>query len=118
MASPPRNKAMRLTASSFSPVALQVTKTSFVVHAIADGETITRCWNPDYMHGSKQAAINHATPAFPCVHRIRPADPTNHRIVGKPLWVTAPPKKDFARYAIDYRVSESSLVRVREAQGG
>jgi hypothetical protein len=86
---------------TFDQAAIQPTEHGFVVHGIAEGETVVRCWNPDFLHGTLPAAQKRVTKDFPCVHKVTPVDPETAKPVGRAVWACSLAKKDFARYAVD-----------------
>ena len=80
------------------------TPEGYLLYGIAEGETCVRLWNPWFAHGTMKAAYNHLNPAFCCIHKVTVVDPeTSHPTMKRVIWFRAPMKRDFARYAIDYR---------------
>lgn len=90
-----------MIASSFNEAAIRPGDHGSLIYGIAEGETVVRCWNPDFLHGTLPAARKRVSKDFPCVHKVTPVDPCTAWPVGRAVWACSLAKKDFARYAVD-----------------
>jgi hypothetical protein len=92
-------------------ISRRATSEGFLIHGIADGETCVRLWNPWFAHGTMKSAYNHLNPQFCCIHKVTVVDPeTSQPTMRRFIWFRAPMKRDFARYAIDYRQHIAELL--------
>jgi hypothetical protein len=99
-------------------VSRHATSEGYLIHGIAEGETVVRLWNPWFAHGTAIAAYNHLNPTWCCIHRVTVVDPcTCLPTIPKVIWFRSLPKIDFARYAKCYRREIAKrLIRKFEAE--
>ena len=80
------------------------TAEGYLIHGIAEGETCVRLWNPWFAHGTAKAAYCRLNPEWCCIHKVTIVDPdTCKPTMGRVIWFRSLMKRDFARYAKDYR---------------
>jgi len=94
------------------------TPEGFLIHGIAEGETVVRLWNPWFAHGTSMAAYNHLNPNWCCIHKITVVNPyTGSPTMRRTIWFRSLMQKSFARYAKDYRQEIAlSLIEKHEAE--